>query len=774
LIYGLLFLAGVMLCQQLPVLPHVLWGIALIPPLFFISRHRWLRWPLVVACGLWWALFRATLVLDQVLPHYLEGKDVLVIGRVADLPQPNEFGVRFPFLVSEAWYGRQTVPIPAKIQLSYRGKSGLPQGGEVWRLVVRLRPPHGFMNPGGFDYEAHLFEKRIRASGYVRHGKRLATADGTLTGLRQRLGVGLTTALGDGPAKGIIPALVTGDRGGIDASTWRLLGETGTGHLVAISGLHVGLVAAATFFLTAGLWRWTGLVRSQWPVARVAAVAAFIAAAGYSALAGFSLPTQRALIMLAVWLAGIGFGRSWPGVTVLGTALLAVLVWDPLSVLSAGFWLSFGAVAAIGLGMLARRDATGPSSQGVADRFRALSSRARALMRVQWLLAVALLPLTLLFFQQVALISPLANAIAVPVFSLIVVPFALLAALLTLTPFDAAVSLALVPPESVINHGWPVLEWLRATAPAWRGASPGPLAMVLGLAGIVWLLSPAGVPSRWTGVLLLLPAIGVAPRGPAPGEVRLALLDVGQGLAAVVRTANHVMVFDTGPAFSPGFDAGAAVVVPYLRQGGVTGLDLLVLSHGDNDHIGGMQSVLRMLPVKRVLSSVPGILPDAERCRAGQTWDWDQVHFEMLSPLTPMAQSDNNGSCVLSIRSAYGRLLFPADIERKGEAALVNAAKSRIRADILIAPHHGSQTSSSEAFLAAARPALVLIPAGYGNRYGHPHALVVRRYVERGSRVVSTASSGAIELDAGNSGIRVTRFRERARRYWHHRVNSQL
>ena len=761
------FLGGVLLVQQLPALPSLAWAGLLVP----LAGLAW-RWPrlflplLFLLTAVLWSTFRAGLVLAEQLPLALEGQDLRVEGRIAGIPAPTEHGVRFAFDIESARSGDDPVTVPRRVQLSTYDPLPALAVGDRWQFTVRLKRPRGFQNPGGFDYEAYLLQQRLRATGYVRDHEppqRLATlgeAGGSpahhLNRFRQQLSLRIGAALPGHAFAPMITAFANGDDDSIPDHHWEVLTRTGTGHLIAISGMNIGLVAGLVFMLARWLWSLTGVGVLWLPAPRVAAVSALLAATGYAALAGFAIPTQRALVMLAAGLLGVLLGRRTAPSVLLAMALLAVLVFDPLAVLAPGFWLSFAAVAVILYVVTGGRSSPG------------WRARALAFGRVQWAVTLGLLPLLLFIFQQASVASPLANLAAIPVVELVVIPATLLGVLGLFTLPDVLAVWPLLIAGTALEWLWPLLEALaRWPAALWAQAAPAPWALVAAGVGVALLLAPRGYPARWVGGIWLLPLALAPPAAPSAGEVWLTLLDVGQGLSAVVRTAGHTLVFDTGARFSARFDLGRAVLVPYLRHAGVGRVDVLVVSHGDNDHIGGSQSLLAALPVTEVLSSVPERIGGSARaCAAGQTWEWDAVRFEILHPEPGAAASDNDGSCVLRIESRFGRVLLPGDIEAGTEHALVATRPEAIRAEVLVVPHHGSRSSSSESFVEQVGPQLALVPVGHRNRYRHPHPDVVARYRERGIRLEDSAHAGALEVRVTGAGVQVDRHRERHRRYW--------
>ncbi len=736
------FLLGVVSVQYMRSLPDAAWCWLLIPlvaSIFYLPRIRFAAFLLM---GVLWATLYAHAILATSLPPRLEGKDVIIHGVVEGLPEAMERRTRFVLRVDRLSRNGRDYAFPARVRLNWYGHPPPLSAGDMWRLKVRLKRPRGYMNPGGFDYEGWLYRHHIRATGYVRDdginrrmGRRpFAYA---VNEIRQRLVRYLSKTLDDSPYAGIITALTVGDRHGISPGQWRVFNATGTTHLVAISGLHIGLVAGLLFFAVRRLWAWTGLTRWMYPAPRVAAVAAVAGALCYAALAGFSVPTLRALIMLTVAMAAVFWQRHYPPSLVLSVALFLVLLMDPLSAMGIGFWLSFLAVSVILYGMGGRL-----ADQGLWWKWG----------RIQWIVGVGLSPLLLLNFQHSSVSAPLANVVAVPWVSFAVVPPALLG-LIVHGILPSLGALCLKAAAGALSLLWPVLDWLARHDPGiWLHHTPTMWAALAGVVGIALLLAPRGLPGRHIGVIFLIPLFLALPPAPAAGRVWLTLLDVGQGLAAVVRTRTHVLVYDTGPRLSSRFDTGAAVVVPFLHHDGIATVDTLVVSHGDNDHIGGARSILNAMSVDRVLTSVPARLPgpDTRRCNDRQAWNWDGVRFAVINPRVDEAVTGNNASCVVRIKDSTGHvILLTGDIQRAAEASMVQRLGSALAADIITAPHHGSDTSSTDAFVNTVKPGYVLFPVGYRNRYGFPKTDVTSRYLGEGAILYRTDRNGAITFRIG-------------------------
>lgn len=751
------FFVGVVGFQQLMDIPPLEWVFSI--PLFLLAawRSRFLRLPAVMALGFLWTLVFADDIARHVLPEALAGEDLALEGYVVGLPEKTDLGRRFEFVAESSGSHADRLRFPMRLRLNWYDHVELASGSR-WQLTVRLKPPHGFANPGSFDYEAWLFSRGIHATGYVRSGI-LVEPRAIRLGidpLRQRLADAVRSQLGEAPAGGLIVALALGERGEIEPAQWDALLMTGTNHLMAISGLHIGLVAAAVFFVTRSLWRLLPALSSRLPAPKAAAWAALASAAGYSALAGFSVPTQRAFVMVAVMMWGLLRTRPLAPIDAFAAAAMAVLIYDPLSVMTPGFWLSFGAVAVLFYGLLGRWRRPG---------------WLKGMLHAQALVFIGLAPFVLALFGQVSLIAPVANFIAVPWVGWVVAPLALVGtALVEWVPGPAGLLLVaaaqlmswlLVALEAFAQL--PLATWNPGALPLWVSACA--------LLGAALVLTPRGTPMRALAAVFWLPLLVLRPPAPADGEVWFTLLDVGQGLAAVVQTARHTLVYDTGPAFGDTFDAGEAVILPYLRYQGIRHVDALVVGHSDRDHAGGLASLLKAIEVERRFAShdASAMLPGSQVCDTSVHWRWDGIDFAFLNPPGSQFPNDNDNSCVLQLRAGNNALLITGDIERRAEQILLNAHGKDLAAAIMVAPHHGSRTSSSEAFLAAVQPKEALFPVGYRNRFNFPAERVVQRYRARGVGVWSTAESGAlsIKFDAESEQFQPNAFRSTSRYYWH-------
>ena len=757
------FFTGVLSVQLLPTLPSIwflLFGGALA-----LCVYKWTDWFSFILFGFILSAGYSLFVQSHYLPASVESQEILIVGQVTDLPVRESGSIKFLFNVDKVVLPEHDLAFPKKIQLRWYGQNKNVHSGEKWQLLVKLKRPHGLFNPHGFDYEKWLFHQGIGATGYVRQADlniRIAEADVRHIGAwREALQRYLDHSLEGYAHLGVIKALVLGDRSDISANEWGVFRKTGTSHLIAISGLHIGLVSALMF----GLIRWLVLrvpLISRF-ANRYAIAAAITSATFYAALAGFSLPTQRALIMLSVVLFGVLWQRHYKPFHIISVALLAVLVYDPLAPMSPGFWLSFGAVLVILYGVVGRVKKTG---------------FARQLVRVQWWVSIGLMPLTVFFFQQVSLVGPLANLVAVPFVSFVVVPLLILALLLSAIDYSLG-ALLLNVCAFLFDLLWLLLNELASLEFSTLLWSPiSLLACVLAVMGVAFMLMPKSVLPKPLVCFLFLPLFfPIQADELEQEEFKLVLLDVGQGLSAIIHTAEHTVVFDTGAKYSEKSNVASTVIVPYLLGEGVKKVDQLVISHGDNDHAGGAQTVLSSLPVKQLLTSVPEMFPKDSPvlCEVGMGWTLDGVSFEFLSPAADHLFDGNNASCVLKVSSSNGRVLLTGDIEKHVESSLVRSQSEKLKNDVLIAPHHGSTSSSTIDFIKAADPEFVLFSAGYKNRFGFPKETVVKRYKTLGIKTFNTAEQGAITAHfVNNKPIELKSFREEAFKFWNWTIKASF
>ena len=793
-----------------------------------LSRHNLIVAALMAVCAMaaaWgWAGERATERLAQRLAPELVGQDIELTGRVIDLPRLRDRGSALLFEIESA---RRTssadvvgdglgvndalnVPtqVPALISLSWhddnvepRAESGgavlashqtLPpvQPGQRWRLTARLKQVHASINPHGFDAELWWFERGVRAMGVVRvrHANApqlLAEREGSpVPRWRQAWRRAIYERVGDAPVAGVVAALSMGDQAAIDRDDWTVFRRTGVAHLMSISGLHITMFAWLAQWLVRWGWARSTRLSLWWPAPHAALLGGVVLAWGYAVFAGWGIPAQRTVLMLAVAsLLQLG-GVRWPWPMILIVAAVAVVAVDPWACLQAGFWLSFMAVGllmasgpAAGYGWSDRRsEKDARQASGWVLRTRAAVANG---LRTQVVATLGLAPLTLIFFNQISLVGFAANVVAIPVVSFVITPLALAGG--AWAPLWSAAAWVVRWLDAYLSwlSSVPWATWSAASAPAWANA--------LCLAGaallVIWRADTRlrlwGV--RALALLLMLPLLLYSPTRPGVGRFELVAADVGQGTAVLVRTAHHLLIYDAGPLYGlrgEGGDAAGKVLLPLLHARGERAPDVLLLSHRDTDHVGGARTLMAELPPRQLLSSLEDDHPlrayarkagvQLATCTAGQRWVWDGVRFEVLHPDTAQSRADhassNGRSCVLRVSGEAGSALLAGDIEREQEAQLVARLGDALHADVLVVPHHGSQTSSTEAWLDAVSPRVAVIQAGYLNRYGHPAPVVLERLRERHIEVVDSVACGAYSwwgVDRADACLR-----RRASRYW--------
>lgn len=751
---------GLLLVQCCPELPdEIARGALVLGALVGLMRRRWrpAGWLLAGCC---WAVWRADVALDERLPPLAEGATFALSGVVEEIPVRSVSGVRFELRRAVSARGQSWPDGRQTIRLSTFMPDFAVAAGMECRLFARLRLPRGLRSPGAFDAERWAYSQGVDAVGYViahPENRCVPRAGFSLGRLRQSLAHAIDARIPAPATASILGALTVGARADMQPEQWQRLRDTGVVHLVSVSGLHVSMVALGVFAVARFATAAAAVAGRGIPDPRIPLACALLGAGGYALLAGFAVPTQRTLVMIAVALWNRLQGRplvTWDSLAGTAAALLTV---TPTAGLTLSFWLSFGALALLLLlGWLRQRPG----------------------WRYAWVdvhvgLAVLLSPLLAFAFQTVPPGSPFANIVAIPTVTLLVVPAALGAVAGIALGLPGA-DVLLAAAAWIWDGVWEFLGLVEQSLPAVRlpfRPTWGLLALSLG--GLALSLSPFTVLRRfWLPALALLYVLPPHARLQS-GEFEVAMLDVGQGLGVVVTTARHTLVYDTGARFRDGGDLGERVLVPYLRAHGIHHVDRLVVSHGDLDHAGGAVSLARALPIGHLLSSDTAVLdhvPAArrDRCEAGQRWHWDGVTFEMLSPRAALVATDNDRSCVLRIdgRSLAGAsALLTGDISAATERTLL-AARQHLRATALLVPHHGSATSSSPTFVAAVAPRFALISSGYGNRFNHPAPDVVMRYLAAGARVLSTADAGAVRVRFAAAAVAVHAERLAFRRYW--------
>lgn len=758
---ALALLAGTTACLCMPALPPgwLCMGMLAVGAgaLWFDGIPRLAGWGVV---GFAWLALHGQWMLAAQLPVTSEGHVFTVSGQVVDLPDPQSRRTRF-LLQADA-----TAPDVVRgrlLQLDWHDGFGAREAGprtrlhagERWRLRVKLRAPRGLSNPGPLDAERTLLARRIVATGYVTDpdaARRLLPARG-VDAWRERMSARIAASVPAASSR-FVRALALGDTHALSDEDWTKLRADGLTHLIAISGFHVGLVAGFFALLVGAAWRVLPRLGHGLPRPVAMAWAALFGGLVYAAVAGFGLPTMRTVLMIAVVTLARASRRGVRVADALALALVAVLLADPASVMVAGFWLSFAGVAWLAW-CLPGRDGHG-RERGLLREF--LSAQAVA--------TVGLLPLTVVLFGQASLAGPLANLLAIPWWSLVVVPLALVGLLAELLwPGGGGVFWRLA--AHCFDLTWPAFEWLASSRFAlWWLPEGAWFALPLALCGAFWLLLPRGVPGKALAGLLWLPLLWPARHLPAHGEVELLVMDVGQGLAVLVRTATHVLVYDTGPATRGGFDAGERVVLPVMQALGSVRADRIVLSHADADHAGGLGALRLSMPHVKVLAPPHAPVPDAAACETGVAWQWDGVRFRFLHPSPGFPYLSNESSCVLRIETAHGAALLTGDIGEIIERRLLRERPADLRADVVLVPHHGSGAAADPASIAATGARLALVSAGHGNRFGHPRADVVQRWRAAGAELLDTADSGALRVWLARDGLHVREQRRWRARWW--------
>ncbi len=750
-------IALVSLFPQLPPLQLVPFGLLLACCLVYCGC--WL--PACSLMGICWGVFYGYQVFASQLPGDWQQSLLRVEGEVVGLPeishQFDQSVIRFQLKLDKPVCKTQQDCQSGlkRVNLNWYDPPRIIPG-QRWRVSVSLKRPYGMANPGGFDYQSWLIQQGVGGVGRVvshPHNQLMGESGWSIDYLRWQLASLIDEVAAQLPQRPIIKALAIGDKRGITRQQWQLFAETGTTHLLVISGLHIGLVC---WLLFSALRILVLLLLPPLSAERWAAFFAMMGSGVYALSAGFTLPTQRALIMIVVVMLTLICRRYIAATQGLALALLLCLLHNPLAPVSFSFWLSFGAVSCL--------------LYGSCGRYPAVRSFTK-LLSAQCLVFIGLMPLLAILLGQLSYLSPLANLLLVPLFSFIVVPLNFIAA--SLVAVDSSLSFLL---WSVVDgllslslNYLGLLSSLAADNAVYIGSRPWPV-NCLALLGVLLLLLPVGMPAKFLAVILLTPLIFYQPPKLAAGDLRFTVLDVGQGLAIVINTREHTLVYDLGPKLSDDFDTATAVVVPFLRHQGEQRIDRLVLSHGDNDHAGAWELMLEQIETGELLygEKPEAPLPYGQFCSQASPWLWDRVRFQFFSlPETFLAGNSNNRSCVLKITAGDLNILLPGDVESLAELALIHQYDDLLAADILVAPHHGSKSSSSWPFVKKVDPQSVIVSSGYRNAFRHPHPDIVDRYHALGIHIYQTAHSGALTFNWVNGTLTGPEsYRDRNRRYW--------
>jgi competence protein ComEC len=767
---------------------------------------------LAFALGFAWNAHYAENRLRNILAKELEGRELLIQGRVAALPQSKSDGAKFAFAIDSASIGKEVLDkFPENIYLSWqpawRNPEEIPEiiPGQRWRFKVKLKRPYGSLNPFTFDFERWTFHQNFGASGSVKSGQLLLESDIGFTEFELRMELArwilrnkiLRMLPADSQYSGVLIALVMGDQNAIDQDDWYVFNATGIGHLISISGLHVTMLAGVGASLSAWIWRRRSLPLFI-PVSKFAAISGFLTAFIYAWLAGFQIPAQRTMYMVGVVAFALWTGRNPRSFDIWWWALFFVLVIDPMAPYTPGFWLSFGAVAAILYGMGNSAGLLGiPTGKEFEVHWtQRLVEALREACRVQAVVTLALLPLTFYWFYQTSVVSPLANAFAIPLVSYVVTPLAIAGALLP----EFIGRWLLLPAHASMDYLAQLLHWMAG----WKWSvvwsrQPEWWILILSSVGIIYVIRPGVLCDTWRSRVISL-CISMALLSPlgnsilresiSSGEFRATIFDIGQGTAVLIETATKTLLYDTGPIQGKKDDAGQRILLPYFRGRGIDRIDRMVISHSDSDHVGGAATLLKHIEFEAMMGSLPSDNPLLHNlkskyvpsipCRFGQHWAWDGVEFFVWHPHEDTnfeikhSGKPNEMSCVLEVRNQSTSLWLTGDVEKQGETEMVERLDQLAldsigdRELIFMAPHHGSKTSSSEALLKRLKPDQAFAQNGYRNRYGHPHPTVVERYASLGIPFTQTPETGAqIWRFSGLGKATFEHWRLGQRRLWH-------
>ena len=739
---------GVAVLQIFPQIPDLTFSIFLLILCIFVI-YRFSKTALFFAAIIGFAyssLFANAYLLNR-LSLEKSGNAGIATVQIIDLPKYDVDQWQFQALVLESDDFSELEG--KKIKLSWYRTEQHIITGDIWKLQVKLSIPNGVQNPGGFDSEQRALQQNWVAQGYVKKQAEYLTYKNSIDRYRSRISQQIETALTKGNAR-FIQALALGDTRAITDQDWEILRRTGITHLIAISGFHVGIVALFAVYCSRLFYKALPRLALTVPWPHTCAWVSIISSFLYTAIAGFAIPTVRTALMIAVLMLAKVLYRHVSSIHAVAISLFFILLWEPFSILSAGFWLSFSGV----LLLIAFMPNTNKPNKII------------AFIRAQWVVSLGLLPLSIGFFSQTTIIGPLVNLIAIPWISLVVVPMALLGVLFSW-----------IPPLAVLfwncayqcMYGfWIVLEYLQKMH--WASiniAQVNIITITLAIVGVCLCLLPKSFPAKYLGVFLILPLFFQANEQIPENSIRLSVIDVGQGLSVLVRTKSHQLLYDTGAGNNSGFSRGTSTLVPALNALQIDYLDKVIISHGDNDHYGGLAGLQKSIHINQLEASRNSIKQSFDDCIQGNSWQWDGVRFTYLWPKLEMSNKKNDQSCVLQIEANGKTVLLTGDISKDSEYALIEQYGNQLQSDIVVVPHHGSKTSSSIDFLNMVKPQIAIVSSGFQNRFNHPNQKIVDRYLNFGVNVVNTADLGWIELQSTSSGWQ-WKHRERTdnKKYW--------
>lgn len=757
LLNALFFLIGILVfaTKSIAIISNYEFGVILIILTIIFFAYKYNKYKLssillFLLFGFFWMSFVVNQTIAKKIDEKYLNKEIQTRGYIASLVTYDERKASFLYQI--------TKPVKAKVRLSWYFANDIDLNtGDKWLLNIKIKQNNGFRNEGGFDYEKWLFANKISATGYVRvndNNQILSSSNFAFVNqIRQKIKDKISPYLQELSFSGVINALVIGDKSMIKDKNWELLKSTNTTHLSVISGLHIGLISTLFFFMASFLWRTSKYLLKKIPAQEIGAYSGIFGALMYTFIAGFSIPTQRAFIMASVAFLSIILKLKYNHWTLYAIALMIVLIINPLSIYDVGFWLSFYVVAIILYGVTIFKD----------------KAKITKLIYLQLLIFFTMIPITSWFFQANYSISTIANLIAVPIFSIFIVPMSLIAALFAILDIQSIANILFILINLILEILALVLNKLVALPFNKIKFSPNNiLDLIILLIGVFVLVMPSGLKLKKIAILLILIPITYT-SNISPNAVKIDILDVGQGLAVVARTKNHTLIYDTGAMSPSGFNMGDAVITPFLITNKVREIDVIIISHGDNDHIGGLEAILKNFTVNKIISSTPNkISRKSEICYAGQKWSWDNINFEILSPEKNSKLKGNNASCVLKISNKNTSILLTGDIEKKAEKILLT--NENIKADVMLIPHHGSKTSSSEDFILAVSPKIAISSAGYKNQFKHPAELVLKRYKNKSIKILSTICSGQISFNLEDE-IKIKQYRKDNKNFYNRQCN---